>query len=175
MTPRAVSWSITISMKRICGVVRLRLERNSEKTSCAVAAVHSHHAPHKMCQGGSVAPGQEARQQRLAVVLADLSQCLLEPSQVGGRERLVGPEAMDHDVVEMILQVFLHLLLVLDPGHLRQVFGDALAHGRDLVLEVGVDDRARLLVQEGHQTTQAQAQFLETVQGDAFPECALLH
>ena len=31
MTPRAVSWSITISMKRICGVVRLRLERNSEK------------------------------------------------------------------------------------------------------------------------------------------------
>ena len=37
MTPRAVSWSITISMKRICGVVRLRLERNSEKASCAAA------------------------------------------------------------------------------------------------------------------------------------------
>ena len=37
MTPRAVSWSITISMKRIYSVVRLRLERNSEKASCAAA------------------------------------------------------------------------------------------------------------------------------------------
>ena len=57
---------------------------------------------------------------------------------------------MDHDVVEMVLQVLLHLLLVLDPGHLRQVDGGILAHARDLVLEVGVDDRARLLVEEGH-------------------------
>ena len=50
----------------------------------------------------------------------------------------------------------------------RQEDGCVLAHGRDLVLEVGVDDLARPLVQEGHQAAQAHAQFLETVQGDAF-------
>ena len=66
-------------------------------------------------------------------------------------------------------------ILVLDPGHLRQVDGGVLAHGRDLVLEVGVDDLARLLVQEGRQAAQSQAQPLEIVQGDAFPEGALLH
>jgi len=31
MTPREVSWSMIISMKRICGVVRLRSLRNCEK------------------------------------------------------------------------------------------------------------------------------------------------
>jgi hypothetical protein len=39
ITPRDVSWSITISMKRICGGVRLRFERNSEKTACAAARI----------------------------------------------------------------------------------------------------------------------------------------
>lgn len=37
MMPLAVSWSMIISMKRICGVVRLRLDRNSENASCAAA------------------------------------------------------------------------------------------------------------------------------------------
>ena len=35
MTPRAVSWSITISTKRICGGVRLRSFKNSENADCA--------------------------------------------------------------------------------------------------------------------------------------------
>ena len=61
----------------------------------------------------------------------------------------------DHDVVQVILQVVLDLLLVLDPGHLRHVDGRFLSHAHDLVLEIGVDDLAILLVEEGRQPTQA--------------------
>ena len=63
--------------------------------------VHPHHAPNEMGQrGGGVTAGQEALQQRLAVVFTDFDQRLLKALQVGLRERLVNPKTMDHDVVE---------------------------------------------------------------------------
>jgi len=80
---------------------------------------------------------------------------------------------MDHDVVEVVLHVVLHLTS-------RTGLQSSLAcrrpfypHPDDGVLEVGVDDLPRLLVEEGHQATQAQV--LKTVQVDPLPEVALLH
>ena len=129
----------------------------------------------KWASEGASLRARRPRQQRLSVVLTDLDQCLFEPLQVSSRQRLVRPETMYHDVVKMILQILLHLLLILNPGHLRQAVGGVLPHGDNLALKVGVNNLARLPVQEGHQATQTHAQFLKTVQADAFPEAVLLH
>ena len=53
-------------------------------------AIHPHHVPNEVGQRGLLATGQEARQQRLAVVLADLRQGPLQSQQIGRGERLVG-------------------------------------------------------------------------------------
>ena len=46
-------------------------------------AIHPHHVPNEVGQRGRLATGQEARQQRLAVVLADLRQGRLQSQQIG--------------------------------------------------------------------------------------------
>ena len=134
-----------------------------------------------------------------------------EPPQVGcgaptpRRERLVGPEAMDHDVVEMVLQVLLHLRS--RTGLSPVIFGRYIRRGSRRPrarpsrcscrrsrrrLEVGVDDLAAVfLSRKGRRWVKATQAFeppqvaqrlvldvVETVQGDAFPEVgvdALLH
>ena len=78
-------------------------------------------------------------------------------------------------MVEVIPQEVLDLLLVLGAGHLRHVDGRSIPHAHDIVLEVGVDHLALLLVEERHQPAQPAAQLLETVQVDPLPEIKLLH
>jgi hypothetical protein len=75
-----------------------------------------------------------------------IDQGLLQSLQVGLCQRLVGPEPVNDDVVEVVLEILLHLLLVLDAGHLRHEERCFVAHAHDLVPEVGVDDLARSLV-----------------------------
>ena len=100
-------------------MVRLRLERNSEKASCAATrSIPTMRRTKWASEGASLRVRRDVNSV-LAVILADLDQRLLKPPQVAGRERLVGSETMNHDVVQMVLQVLLHLFLVLDPGHLR--------------------------------------------------------
>ena len=50
-------------------------------------AIHPHHVANEVGQRGRLATGQEARQQRLAVVLADLRQGPLQSQQIGRGER----------------------------------------------------------------------------------------
>ena len=88
---------------------------------------------------------------------------------------LIGPQPVDHEVIEMVPEVTPDLLLVLSAGHLRHVDDLFLPHAYDLILEVGVDDLAMLLVEELHQPAESQAQVLKTVQIDPLPETGFLY
>ena len=85
MTPRAVSWSITISTKRICGGVRLRSFRNSENAACAAARSMPTRLRTKCASEGASLRASKPGQQRLAVAFADLDEGRFQPLQIGRR------------------------------------------------------------------------------------------
>ena len=102
-----------------------------------------------MSERWRLASRKKPGKQRFPVLFADLDQGRFQSFQVGIRQRLVGSQPADDQVIEMIAEVFLDLLLVLSPGHLRHVERPFFSNPHNLILEVRVDDLALLLVQEG--------------------------